>query len=308
MKVEIHFTGFEQKILFDGKPFYAKIYEGKHLPPQGFNVLNIPLDLSERSLLNWNKECQLAQKALEKGLLILWELQFDLSDGPLEDEARFLTFQLNMQHFIEVLWKPFRQHAFGVAFYRGYLQEGFLDYLKSLAALLDEEACCFLFLDLSDSSDLKSYLLGSVPANLGCFFPIIKGQFSKKYPWAFPALAWDHGASSLGYCASSIHPRISETLLAYAICLPEKPLWEQLEAAVHHMGFLPFRILPESLLTQEWEGVDKLIIFPEACTEKSMRKFRGFMAAGGEIIEFPSGAASLPLQETSQPFCPVFLP
>jgi len=290
MKVHIEFTGFEQRLFVDNQPFYAKIYEGECSPPEDFNVLRIPLDLSERSLLNWNQASHLATRAVDKGLAILWELQFDLLEGSLEDETRFLTFQLNIQHFIDTLWKDFQSHTFGIALFRGILQEGILDYLKTLAALLDEETTCFLFLDASSATDMKSYLHAVDMTSLSFFCPIVKGKMAEKYPWVFPALAWGSGASSLGFCSTESHPQLPAVHLGYALCLPETPLWDQFLVAVDRMKECPFRILPERLLTHEWEGIDKLMIFPQACTEKARRMFLGFKAAGGEIIEFPNDA------------------
>ena len=306
MKVEIQFTGFEQKLLLEKKPFVAKIFEGEGLPPPGFNGLRIPLDLSVRSLLNWQKESLLAQAAVERGLCLLWEIQLGLDAAVLEDEALFLTLQLNVQHFNDTLWKQFQQHSFGVALFRGILHQRILDDLKSLAALLDEEARCFLFLDTRAAIDVKSYLQCAALESLGYFCPILKGEFAENLPYAFPTLGWGHGASSLGFCAETLQTSLPETRLSYAICLPETPCWEEVHAVVHQLGECPFRIIPEAILTQEWEGIDRLIVFPRACTEKTHRKLRGFEVAGGEIINYPNGAAGLQPLEIFPPFFPAF--
>ena len=62
----------------------------------------------------------------------------------------------------------------------------------------------------------------------------------------------------------------------------------------------------ENLLTHEWDGIDKLIIFPQALTEWARRKIRGFVAAGGEIITYPDVATLLQPQETSPLSSPAF--
>lgn len=45
----------------------------------------------------------------------------------------------------------------------------------------------------------------------------------------------------------------------------------------------PFRILCEEKLTEEWEGIDRLII-PSPLSPQGKRKLQGFQAAGGEVV------------------------
>ncbi len=47
----------------------------------------------------------------------------------------------------------------------------------------------------------------------------------------------------------------------------------------------PFRIISEEKLTEQWDGIDKLIV-PEVTSSVGRRKLLGFIAAGGTIQTF----------------------
>lgn len=47
---------------------------------------------------------------------------------------------------------------------------------------------------------------------------------------------------------------------------------------------VPFRIIPESLLITEWDGLDDLIYSPAGLSYQGRRKLQGFCAAGGRLI------------------------
>lgn len=45
-----------------------------------------------------------------------------------------------------------------------------------------------------------------------------------------------------------------------------------------------FRPVYETLLTEQWDGLDTIYVLPEALTERGRRKLKGFEAAGGEVV------------------------
>lgn len=46
-----------------------------------------------------------------------------------------------------------------------------------------------------------------------------------------------------------------------------------------------FRPVYEPLLTEQWDGLDQIIVFPEAVSPQGKRKLSGFLAAGGTVVE-----------------------
>lgn len=297
--MEINFTGFEQKLLMHQQTFVPHIYDQEGFPPVGFNVACVRLEASARSRLDWNKEIIHAEALIEKGYFILWDLEFELSEDSLEDETLFLSLKLSLDHFCNTIWKQFGENSFGVALFRGALtlqnRDAILGYLKTLAAFLPEEASCFLFLDTSYVKDAVTYFQLTSQVAFPPFHLIVKGEFATRYPYAFPAFGWDHEMSPFS------HPiRIKQ-----AICLSEKVEKRAFQALIEQLGTTPFRVIPEEILTYEWDGIDVLFVLPGGISKRGQRKLDGFVAAGGRVIKFPSDEAWLRLQENAQPFSPV---
>jgi hypothetical protein len=290
--MQISFTGFEQKVFLNNKPFCPKIYCGDGIVPAGFNAIRILLDLSERSLLQWNKQVLKGKESVDRGLAILWELDFALNEGSLDDDVRFLTFQLNIQHFNDKIWPIFKDNTLGASLYSGFFFKENLEYIKALAALLDDACSCFLFLDTTPFNRL-SFFHSFNQEVFGHLHLFLKGPLVEQYPYAFPAFGWDHGASPLGYCAENYMSSCPESALPLGLCLSKNTPPSQFERALDFLGTAPFRVIPENLLNQEWEGIDDLILFPDFLSENAKRQVKGFLAAGGRVINFPNDVATL---------------
>lgn len=76
-----------------------------------------------------------------------------------------------------------------------------------------------------------------------------------------------------------------------AICLPSAAQsqfkhFQNLGCAVSilHNRKIPFRIIPEDRLTQEWDELDVLFILPDCISVEGKRKLMGFCAAGGQVV------------------------
>lgn len=73
------------------------------------------------------------------------------------------------------------------------------------------------------------------------------------------------------------------------LCLPiaeDKSHYENLSRAAEALNVrkIPFRTIPESQLTQEWDGLDVLFVLPESVSVEGKRKLMGFCAAGGQVV------------------------
>lgn len=82
------------------------------------------------------------------------------------------------------------------------------------------------------------------------------------------------------------------------VCLPSKTLvkgFADWTTALEKMQIasIPWRLLCESTLTSEWEGLDYLLVMPHDLTAQGLRKLHGFCAAGGTVISLadPVGVA-----------------
>lgn len=288
--MEIIFSGFEQRIVRAGIPFFARIYGGNKAPSEGFNVCNIRLDAGEHSSLKWEFEAP--------DSLILWELDFSLDLEIVEDEFRYLALELAVDHFTKTVWPLYEERTFGVALYRGPFLKPLLDPLKQLASRLPEVVRPFVFFDTDPILDAETYFRSINQDTLGFLTPILKGKMPQAYPYAFPALAWDHPHSSLGIFSDTHFPSFPERPLPVAILIPESGEFPVFEG--------PVRMIPEQILTHEWEGIDHLIAVSSSVSDRCRRKLRGFQAAGGDVIfiDSPDDEAWLRLPEISRLFCP----
>lgn len=307
-EMSILFSGFQQRIILNGEPFYPYISSTAESVPSNCNAVCIRLDASSTSLLNWKKEIARAEALQEAGIRILWEMDFSLYTETFSDEARFLSLEMAVKHFTKTIWPLFSQASLGVILYRGSLDfsEGFpwsfeeqeacegspaffcreviLKHLKLLASYLPEEAACFLLLDADSMHDAAAYFRLTDQAAFFPFHLILKGRWPKKYPYALPSLAWDHDRSPLGMFSPFPGQALPELRVPLAVFLPEETDWDAFAAVIEQLGSTPFRMIPEKLLTHEWEGVDRLFVCSKGVTLRGKRKLCGFAAAGGLVI------------------------
>ena len=99
-------------IIFDTRTLNEKV-------PPGFNAVRIPLDATLRSDLLWKQERQAAEKYIQQGLRIFWDIHFGLFNLPIANQPQFLSLSLALEHFRDTLWKEFRQQTVGLCLYRG---------------------------------------------------------------------------------------------------------------------------------------------------------------------------------------------
>jgi hypothetical protein len=99
--------------------------------------ITIRLDATQKSALDWEQAIQEGLQVIEKGLKILWELDFGLFDRllhPLANPQQFLSLCLAIEHFRNVIWEPFQHSTFGVLIYKGIFNS------RDIAVLAHETA------------------------------------------------------------------------------------------------------------------------------------------------------------------------
>jgi hypothetical protein len=102
-----------------------KIFDAKDLSetvPNDFNAIKIKLEGGPKSDLDWGIAKDTAQKWVDQGLKIFWELDLGLGGGlsyPLSHVSQFLTLKLAIEHFCVEIWETFHKSTVGIALYRG---------------------------------------------------------------------------------------------------------------------------------------------------------------------------------------------
>lgn len=310
--------------ILQAKGLLPCIYDGYELnPPTEFNTLTIQLDGTLRSDLNWKAAREKAEAAIAKGFALFWDIDLGLFSEltmPLDNQTQFLSLSLSLEHFRDHIWKDFSAHSIGLCIFRGqadfshgfkwddgqnanyqaWLQEQFPDteinpelsgwlsslfcrdvaveYLAMLAARLPDTLPVYLFLDASAYAQkpLKQLQLLN-PDRFDYLHLALKGM---KMP--FKALVWQDSALKEG-------PAGKDAQLG--ICLPlmhcyHPKQWEALDRPLKMLidGGIPFRIISESHLITDWDGLDNLIYIPSGLSQQGKRKIQGFCAAGGCAI------------------------
>lgn len=102
-------------IIFDAHTLDEKI-------PSFFNAVRISLDATLKADLLWKQERQAAEKYIQQGFRIFWEIQLGLFSQltlPIANQSQFLSLSLALEHFRDTFWKEFHQKTVGLCLYRG---------------------------------------------------------------------------------------------------------------------------------------------------------------------------------------------
>ena len=174
----------------------------------------------------------------------------------------------------------------GRALLRLFCRDVAIEYIRLLATRIPDALPVFLYLDATAFSHSPSQQLQLLhPQCFERFQLVVKGQ-----TLPFPVLGWEHPTSK-GYCGH--HPAILplEEHATLGICLPDmekvaEEVYRDLENAIFKIeeASLSFKMIPEDLLTAQWDGLDYLIYHPETLSIQGKRKLQGFCAAGGTVI------------------------
>lgn len=340
---EVLFETIDPSIVFDAS------YPGQDTP-EGYNAVKIVLDGSIKSSLQWDKQRLAAERCIEQGLRILWEVNLGLFSNlemPIGNQSQFLSLCLCVEHFRDTLWKQFSANTIGLCIYRGSpdfatnfqwdeeqqsnLQGWLRDHFTNPQSLADEIGC-----RVSDFASINPQLLSSskegntllsmfcrdvaaeyldlladrLPDTLKCFIlmdcsatsdALLMAQLTTKerFPRFIQGIKnatqdrymWNDSIGTIGILTSSQNPALEVSAINIGVCLPSitqchPSAWKELEVAfsiLHHHS-TPFRTIPESSLTTEWDGLDYLIVSSKNLTSQGRRKLQGFCAAGGTVV------------------------
>lgn len=167
-------------------------------------------------------------------------------------------------------------------YYALFCAQNLAEYLHRLISFLPDAVLSFAMIDVSS--------LGSTALTAQLFSKerfehthlILKGA---RYP--FCGIVWEDGAMAQGWMGCIEPKKHSIAPSAVGIYLPKDPMIDasilkQLDQLMDSMP-MPFRVISEEKLTEEWDGLDKLIVLSKAISVQGKRKLLGFIAAGGIV-------------------------
>ena len=311
------FTADHQGFYHNGVSFYPLIQDFADPLIEGANaiVLKLPAHLSDD--LDWTCEIQIAKVAAAGGKYILWEIDLGLDSFQFipEDSASFYSFSLALEEFSKKVWPEFQENTLGVSLYRGAfdLERNFpranwekafeewpgsdyelfctqllSEYLHRLISFLPEPVLAFTFFDVSQISSAAKISQLFSKERFEYLHLALKGAHAP-----FSGICWEHGFSAQGWLGSKVCASKPLPDASIGVYLPKDEhidalLLEQLDRLILDLQSKgePFRIVCEEKLTEQWDGLDQLLVFSSALSSQGKRKLLGFAAAGGTVITF----------------------
>lgn len=265
------------------------------------NLLIYPLSAQSFDDLKWEKEIHHAQTLIKKEQHFVWHLEFGFSSLRFDphDTAAFFSFSLAVEEFAKTVLPLFKEQTFGVCFYRGgsdlthlfllnHWEETFEEWCRGLS--LQKNPWNYSLFCTKVFGEFLQRLLSFLPEEvLGCLFFDISNESSwSKIGYQFNSERFELFElffENKGECFQK------ERISPLGICLPVESFVNSnfFHSLDHVMGELQkekksFRLIPEAKLTEEWNGLDQLIIFPTYLSAQGKRKVTGFEAAGGQVL------------------------
>lgn len=229
------------------------IIDHRGFSPLPSSLTLLTLDASLASDLQWEQEVSAPH--------ILWELDFSITQL---SPPHLASHQLAVKHFVETVWEAHQEKTLGVILYKGkkplFPLEAFAEYLHHLAALLPDEVPPFALFDCPGD-------------------PL---HFSKEI---FPHihLGFRHSPFGILEWGETFRPLRYDMSLGVLLPLREKGVaFEMLQKRLASVQ-VPYRMIAEPYLTEEWDELDELIVFPDLISPWGLRMVQGFEAAGGKV-------------------------
>ena len=155
-----------------------------------------------------------------------------------------------------------------------------------MASFLPENLLPFCLLDVS-----------SIQKNSELALLLSKERFQhlllalKKAKLPLGCLNWEEGSCFGGWIGRG-SPYISVVHnVTVGVCIPleenmSRDLLKRLDRVFDELDAqeVSYRVISELYLNESWNGIDELIVFGSALSYQGLRKVKGFLAAGGQVI------------------------
>lgn len=223
--------------------------------------------------------------------LILYRGSVDFTIGFRWDEHQ----EKNLRGWLQNIDEPdlatlefsdIEKHPEGAQLIRLYCRDVAIEYLALLATRVPDSLPAYLFLDMeSFPHSLVTEIQLLNPERFDRLRLALQG-----HQLPFHALGWGK-PTSIGYSGKASVDLPQEQFPSIGICVPPMHFYhikhyQGLEQALLSLQkhSLPFKLIAESHLTAQWDGLDYLLYVPEGLTTQGKRKLQGFCAAGGTAI------------------------
>ncbi len=303
----------------NAEPFFPLLQDADHLTSDWAHAAVVSLRARPQDDLNWSCAIETAKQIIGLGKWVLWELDFGCGDADIDlsDQTAFYSYTVAIEEFINKIWKEFSSETFGLILYRGdgdfskrilnvrqrfleerggeespfqqelYAAELFAQYLHRLVSFLPEGLAPIAMINASSSSSLAQAALLYSRRRFEHVHLAVCGT-----PLPIPGLCWRNGGSFVGWIGTANPMTEPASVPNRAVCLPQDDncdaeFLDKLESLLESLlrSRESFRLVCEERLTEEWNGLDELILFSDLTSPRGKRMVQGFITAGGAIID-----------------------
>ena len=166
-----------------------------------------------------------------------------------------------------------------------YCRDVTIEYIALLATRLPDTLPTYVYLDASTLPSLLSKIQMLNPERFERLHLALRG-----HQLPIQAIGWQH-ATPQGYSGFQAVDLPSMPTISIGICIPPMHFYH----THHYKGLeegifalqkksLPFKLIGESSLTSEWDGLETLFYSPAGLSAQGKRKLQGFCAAGGLLV------------------------
>lgn len=236
--------------------------------------------------LTWKKELEQAESCKA----IVWQMDWGKHSSHLTDEAIFASQALALKAWGEVIGPRFLERTEGVVLYKGPVCPPLKNEALDRYHLWREDRGDTLLLRrLYSSGLLYEYLhrLGSfLPDTVSLLAELDASAISSPAEQAL--LLSSERTLHLQLTVRGAKIPVGQRPSTIGLCLPSEDYWTEefvrkLDELLDTFVQDDYRLVPERLLNEQWDGLDEIIVLEAALTTKGRRMLQGFVAAGGSV-------------------------
>ncbi|MBA3723063.1 MAG: hypothetical protein H0W88_11785 [Parachlamydiaceae bacterium] len=207
----------------------------------------------------------------------------------LESFAEVETFTreigISISDFNDIEPDLLQQNELGKHLLKIFCRDVSVEYLAFLSNNMPDELPRHLLLDIPSNTTAYTQTVLLNPERFEQFNVIVKNSF-----FCLQTMGWDK-RSPFGYVSNLIQPSVQNNEVKIGVCLASidliRPSQSQgIETALKYLleNKKHFRVISESHLITEWDGLDYLLYVPKGLSSQGKRKLQGFCAAGGTAV------------------------
>ena len=193
--------------------------------------------------------------------------------------------QINQSTLSKLEVDELNQNTDGRIYLSLFCRNVVLEYLTLLGTRVPDSLPLYLCLEIHPSTSLFEQLVLLNPDAFSRFHLALRNS-----SLTFPVCGWQTSLPH-GYIGENSQDLPHPAAVSVGVCVCpancyQLKIYQELAEAIGMLNEkkIPYRLISESELTAQWDGLDHLIYSPTNLTTTAKRKLQGFCAAGGEVI------------------------